>query len=124
MLTECALYEGMRSLAAIREDWVTSEPESFTLDELRPDNGETWSVPSDVETKIFVRLVPEGSEGISVGAIQIDGNIVRFTVAYKESDDSVFTIITQEASLEPKVNTNFNLYQVTVLSQHLRFEAL
>lgn len=98
--TACTLVEGMQSPAIIPSEWITSEPVSLTLDNLRPNNDKTWSAPNDVQYKIIVMLA---EEPVSVAGINIDGNVVVFTVSYKERSDQPFHAITDDDSATPKV---------------------
>ena len=71
----------------IRSDWIRSNPQSLTIDNIRPNVAGTWKEPRESEPTITIKLVETGDEPIPVRRIQLTGNVPSYVVFYKPTND-------------------------------------
>ena len=89
----------------VPRDWIRSDPETPTIDVIRPNVVGTWIQPKETEPTITIKLVETGEEPVPVGRIQLISNVPSFEVYYKPSDDvEEFIPIMDNNDKKPRVN--------------------
>lgn len=83
--------------------WLSADPTSPTISNVRPGTDGKWVVAKDTAPEIIVQLVKTGEEAIPVGKIQINGNVPKFTVYYKTTDGADFVPVTTNDDDKPQV---------------------
>lgn len=78
------MKEGMSVPQYIPSKWIRSKPETGSINKIRPNADGGWTASKDDEPVITIKLVDSGEDGIPVGKIELNGNIEKFTVEYKE----------------------------------------
>lgn len=101
----CALTDGMKSGRSIQTGWVTSDPATDNVDDIRPDKEGTWSVASENNPALLITLVEDQQDAIPVGRVELTSNVDRINVLYKTSNtDDAYKPVTKNAKTNiPKV---------------------
>lgn len=101
----CTLKEGMNTPQLIPTEWINADPSSPTVSNVRPGTDDKWVVPKETAPEIIVQLVETGEEPIPVGEVQINGNVPKFSVYYKITDDAdeEFVPVSNTDDEEPQV---------------------
>lgn len=70
----------------IPDNWISSNPESDAVVNVRPTAADSWTTPKDSNSAVSVRLVAFGEEPVAVGEVVIHSNADEVEVFYKPSD--------------------------------------
>lgn len=99
----------MNNPQRVLNDWISSDPESKTVNNVRPGVDKTWVTSKDSNSAIMIRLVDMGEEPVAVGKIVLESNADTAEIFYKPSDaaEEEFVPISRNADQEPLVRTGY-----------------
>jgi len=98
----CPVKEGMESRTIIPDDFLTANPESDTVKNVRPGQPGQYTEDADKQPTISVRLVPDEDEPVPMGIVKLTGNMPSFTILYLTPEGKE-TPVTKPGSEEPQV---------------------
>ena len=94
----------MKSDRSIRAGWVTSDPATDNVDNVRPGKEGTWSVASENNPALLITLVEDQKDAIPVGRVELTSNVDQINVLYKTSTTDAYKPVTQNKKTDtPKV---------------------
>lgn len=96
----------MESDTNIPEGYLSSNPLTENLDNLRPNKKGSWTVPSQNNPEVVAQLVEKRQEAIPLAKLVLNTNAPQVTVYYQTGADDPYQAVTDKKTGTPKVSAS------------------